>query len=663
MKTLLVALGCVLLACAPALAQQPTAPADDEALRGLIARAGTSADHPAQHLVTVLRWTDVEVEPTGLGHVRERTVVKCLDAPGAARLARIRLDYDPASNVIELEQARILRADGTVETLSPEDAVDLPQPQRAIYWGPRMKLLQVPRLEPGDALETLTYRKGFQIAYLGDLAQGDERYIPPMRGHFYDVVTFQESHPVVLRYYEVRTPRDKPLQYEVYNGGVESYVSFADDHLLYSFWKEDLEPFEREPRSVDFQDVTPKVVMATVEDWKAKSRWFAEVNADQFEANEEIRAFTDRLIADAGTDREKIAAITHWVANNIRYSGVSMGEGEGYTLHPGPMIWKNRAGVCKDKAGMAITMLRAAGFDVWPAMTMAGSRVERIPADQFNHCVTAIRQNDGDFLLVDPTWVPFSMELWSSAEGEQEVLVGTPEGEELIETPSFVPRDHHLLVQSEAELLADGSLRGTLTITGHGYSDQRVRRTLIQGHAAADRQAWLEEIVSGIAPGARVEPVTLSYDELTDLGKPLSLEIRYEVPDFAVVGDDVIAFSPPTARHLITDGGIAPYLGLDTPPERKYPMLIWAPRMRVTDETIRLPENFEIGHLPAPRTIDGAAARLETRFQTDGPRTLAFHSELEIKKREIPVCEQETVRKVVKEAKALAGDFVVLERR
>jgi hypothetical protein len=85
--------------------------------------------------------------------------------------------------------------------------------------------------------------------------------------------------------------------------------------------------------------------------------------------------------------------------------------------------------------------------------------------------------------------------------------------------------------------------------------------------------------------------------------------------------------------------------------------------MRVTEETIRLPAGFAIGRLPEPRTIDGAAARLETRFRTDGPRTLAFHSELEIKKREIPVREQETVRKVVKEAKSLAGDFVVLERR
>ena len=49
------------------------------------------------------------------------------------------------------------------------------------------------RLEPGDALELETYRKGFMIAYLGqEEAPGvveahdevnESRYIPPMRGH------------------------------------------------------------------------------------------------------------------------------------------------------------------------------------------------------------------------------------------------------------------------------------------------------------------------------------------------------------------------------------------------------------------------------------------------------------------------------------------------
>ena len=111
----------------------------------------------------------------------------------------------------------------------------------------------------------------------------------------------------------------------------------------------------------DAPDVVPKVVLATVPDWPTKSRWFFEVNDTQFEANEAIRAKVAEITRGLKTDDDKIAAIVHWSADEIRYAGMSMGQGEGYTFHPGPMIFDDRSGVCKDKAGMAITMLRAAG--------------------------------------------------------------------------------------------------------------------------------------------------------------------------------------------------------------------------------------------------------------------------------------------------------------
>ena len=40
----------------------------------------------------------------------------------------------------------------------------------------------------------------------------------------------------------------------------------------------------------DPPDLLPKVVLATVESWPAKSRWFYEVNEPQFAADDAIRA-------------------------------------------------------------------------------------------------------------------------------------------------------------------------------------------------------------------------------------------------------------------------------------------------------------------------------------------------------------------------------------
>lgn len=79
-----------------------------------------------------------------------------------------------------------------------------------------------------------------------------------------------------------------------------------------------------------------------------------------------------------------------------------MGKGEGFTLHNLKMNYTDRCGVCKDIAGTLIAFLRMAGFEAFPAMTMAGSRVETIPADHFNHCVAVVKLSDGTMMPLDP---------------------------------------------------------------------------------------------------------------------------------------------------------------------------------------------------------------------------------------------------------------------
>ena len=649
-----------------AIAQEPSLPTDDGALRTLIEGAGDAKANDGADLVTVLWNTSIDVEDSGLAHTTNREVIKCLSEKGAADLARLRLDFDPASNMIDVRRLRIFRQDGTVEELSGE-GVDLPQPQQMIWWGAQMKLIPVPRLNVGDAIEIETYMKGFLIAYLqegeGESARGgDERYIPPMEGHFYDVVYFHKGHPVKLRRYSLTTPRDKPVRFEVYNGEVFSYVSYDNEHLKYVFWESDQPAYHHAPNSADASDVVPKVVLATVPDWPTKSRWFYEVNETQFEANDAIRATVAEITRGLKTDDDKIAAIVHWSADEIRYAGISMGQGEGYTLHPGSMIFDDRSGVCKDKAGMAITMLRAAGYEVYAAMTMAGSRVERIPADQFNHAVVALKKPDGSFVMLDPTWVVFSPEVWSSAEGEQNYVIGSPEGEELMRTPSFAAPDHKLRLEARSSVDAQGALTGRLTFSAEGYADQRLRREMVHYSIAPDRQAWFENVVHNLGAGALLEPVKVSYARLRDVTRPVEYQIDYHLPDFALVGADAIYFSPPTSRHLVDNTRLAPYLLAAEAETVEAPLLFWAPRMRDVTETISLPAGFGVARLPEDRQIDNAVGALLTHIEPRGNK-LIYTYELQIKKRAISKDEYPLFRELVQEALALPKDLIVLERR
>ena len=550
------------------------------------------SDYEGADRIVLFDRMEVDVEETGLSHIYQHRFVKVIDFAGARAMRAFRFDYDPATNITEFLTVRIHRAEGGFLDVDLTLVVDATAPTHMIYWGGRMLVLPLPPLEPGDGVETITYKKGFQIAYLGG-AEEDERYIPPMRGHFYDIIYFQEHLPMLEKRYKVHVPRDKPLQYSIYNDEVMSSLHFTEDSFIYEFWKEEVPAVVIEDRMIEEPDVVSKVVMATVADWPEKSRWFYNVNEDRdiFGWTPEIEEKVSEITAGLKDDDAKIAALLHWVAQNIRYSGLNMGEGEGYTIHPSTMTYRDRCGVCKDIAGMLVTMLRIAGYPTHAAMTMAGSKVEATPADQFNHCVVAMQKEDGGYLMLDPTWAPWNNPLWSRWEGEQNYVIGTPEGEELMMIPAFDPDDNLLTVKSDARIDRDGTLRGTFRLVGKGISDGRLRG-VPANHEKVRVRSYLEEWLGAIDP--RIELIDYSISDHRDFTIDTSIEIEYQAPGFAdFLGDDIIFYSP---ALLFTTGNerLSRIAGVPVSDDRKNGLFMWAPQKVEIDETIQLPSGYEV---------------------------------------------------------------------
>ena len=60
-------------------------------------------------------------------------------------------------------------------------------------------MMEVGRLDPGDIIDYQINKKGFTYALLASGTGDDEsRFIPPMRGQFYDIVPFWATEPTVL---------------------------------------------------------------------------------------------------------------------------------------------------------------------------------------------------------------------------------------------------------------------------------------------------------------------------------------------------------------------------------------------------------------------------------------------------------------------------------
>jgi hypothetical protein len=304
------------------------------------------------------------------------------------------------------------------------------------------------------------------------------------------------------------------------------------------------------------------------------------------------------------------------------------------------MSFRERCGVCKDIAGMLVTMLRAAGYPTFAAMTMAGSRVEAIPADQFNHCVVALRKEDGSYLMLDPTWAPWNNPTWSRWEGEQFYVIGTPEGEDLRMIPAFAPEDNLLEIESDARIRKDGTLEGVLVLKGKGGLDGRLRSAAAD-RALRDVRAGLETWLGAIS--SRAELVEYRFTDPRDFTIDSSLRIVYRVPRFAeLLGNDLV-FRSAALRFIAENDRLSRLAFVPDNEGRTQDVFAWAPQKIVIRETIGLPAGYE-AEAPEDVDVDEAVASASLEWKAQGGK-LSLAGQGVLEKRQFPVAEWAGARK------------------
>ena len=582
--------------------------ASAQSWRPLEKRLSRQTDVAGSDAVVLLDSTGVRFKDTGSGSFDIRQVVKIQTKAGALAHRVLKYDYDPLTALAVFQKVTVYKADGTVKDIDLSTVKDYAAPARAIYWGARQIMVEVGALEPGDIVDYRIGKKGFTYALLTSFPTDDEdRFIPPMKGNFYDIVPFWVTYPTVSKIYTIDVPRDKEVQYEFYQGECHSSTRVDGDRKFLSFSVSDARPFKREPNMVDLFDVAPKLMLSSTPRWEDKSVWFNNVNEDygSFEPTPEVRKKVAELLKGVNDEQRKIWILNHWVSDYMRYSGISMGEGEGYTLHNAKMNFTDRCGVCKDKASMLITMLRAAGIEAHPAMTMAGSRIESIPADHFNHCVVVAKLSSGVYTPLDPTWVPFTRENWSSAEQQQNYLPGLPEGSPLLLTPVSAPENHYLRLFVKATLDKDGNLVGEYTVTAEGQSDASVRSPFTKSYVANWQKAMENEILS-IDPEAKM--ISVNYGKNPDyyLDAPIKITAKFSIPSYAVkTSDGTLLYKPVTGRLY---NRAKTFLRVNTDlPEREFGFKDSCSRLVEADENVTVPKGMTVEGASSQSSSDAVA--------------------------------------------------------
>ncbi|MBN2384814.1 DUF3857 domain-containing protein [bacterium] len=602
---------------------------------------------------TIIIFDEVEsrFKPNGANISTMKFLVKIQDESASSQYATLRFDFNELTSNVIVDEVKIFRKDGaTVESIDLEKVQTLMAPDdNLIFWNFQMRLVPVGKLNKGDALYYQVRRKGLNLAYLR-LSEGEERdYIPPMPGHFFDTVYFQAQAPMLLKKYVLYAPPEKPVQYELVHGEVTNALHLLKEGTEYIWEKKDVPAYKAESDASSFNDQAVKLVMATNPDWEGKSRWAYEVNEPQFIISPEMQAKVDELTHGLTSDYDRMAVLLHWVAENVRYLGLDMGKGEGFTVHPTDQIFSERAGVCKDKAAVLVSMLRAAGYKTYFVLTLAMEQAVDIPADQFNHGVVAVQFTDGSFVYLDPTWAPRDRALFNKVEQEQPILVATEEGRDLEHVPYSPPEENFWHITSNTSLAKDGSIRLSMNVSGDNFAGGRMRDS-IEYRNQHERLSYFYEAVYPISSKAVISDY--SCLDTVDFSKPMHLSLTCSAPDYSFQLGDSIYFVPPLSRLPFSRRWESNFLYVAEAETRTNPLELDCTREMVYDETISIPAGYVLEKTPDPVSLSNEAVSFEYKIDQQG-KSIKVYQKLVVNKRILSPDEYPTFREIVQKMKEI----------
>jgi len=681
----------------------------------------TSGKFESAEAVIVFDRISTEYKENGSSVTEEEVLIHFREESGGAGFRSLHYDYNPRTAVVKFLEVKVFRAGGEIEDpVAAGEIFTAKAPAYSIFWNFDVTICPLPRMEKGDALYYRIERRGLNLAYLGreagsaggvsaqgasgagpglaaaggsgaapglavagasgadsgpatgggsgvvaggDAPAEDEEgdFVPPHRGYFMDTLFFEDELPIIEKTYRIRGPRSRPLQFATANGGLSVSSRFSEDEWFYEFTVADRPAYEREPYDDGFGESALKLAVAAHPSWEMKSRWAFEHNEPQFVISPELQAEVDRLVEDSPDDYDKMFRLLHWVAEEIRYLGLDMGEGEGHMVHRTDEIFADRSGVCKDKAAVLVSMLRAAGFETYFVMTLAMEQTMDIPADdKFNHGVVAVRGGEGGWIFLDPTWAPSNRPLFNYLEQEQPVLVASPEGTGLLHVPYSPPEESPLLVTARTTLDADGNAKSGIFIETDGFYDGSIRSQLSYLDEKS-RESFFREILDGIAP--RLELVEFAFSDPRDFYQPMQLRMVAEFPGAAVKAGEDLYFSPLLTRHIFGGRYMADYLYLeDSGEERAHAAELACTRLVKFVETINYPRGYRLESLPDSVSCESPTMDLEFSAVAAGKNSCTLEQVMRVKKRITPAREYAALAEVSKKASELLETKLVLKR-
>ena len=592
----------------PLLASLGAAPIGHPVLRNadsdsIYALAVKPADHPEDAFVWLLDEGVYSIEADGRTRNTVRKVVQILKPEGARRYQEQRLGWNPERQKLTVNWMRVVKPNGDVIAEHPEQVQDSDVPAAMgtpMYTASRVRRISLSGLEPGTLLD-------FSIT--------TETFKPSMDGDF--ILSWNVNAPVhvVRSNLAVDLPNDYKPRISERNLTFKREERVTGNRRVYSWQTENVARVRGEAYAPDSLSPMTTIVVSPSSTWSAIGKNYAPLVRDAWVITPSVEEKMSKAMAGARTLDDSISALHKWVAQDIRYVSIALGQG-GYVPRSPETVVRTGYGDCKDKSMLFLAALRKIGVTGYPVLLNISGRERRESPSigQFNHMIVAVRRGNGyQFADLTAGNYPFGR-LPRSEEGNLAVLVRENDGEEIRLPVSSIDGDR-IDTKIAGTLGEDGFFSGTFEEVRKGHLESTARSVFQVELDSARRKALVGATASIYFD--RPETDSLEAFDGRDFTAPVRTRMKITRAKMtSSVGDVVLLTNP--ARPMASYSRAAD--AIEREKERKLPYeteRIVAPYTTHVDIRVKLPAGW-VAVLPKNDLLDVPLARFEVKYSQAG---------------------------------------------
>ncbi len=579
------------------------------------------------YVVQSLR-TQVSEEADGTGTRERAAEITILADAGVKAFAVLNFPYTSANEMVDVDYVRVRKPDGTVVRTPDYNIQEMPADvtrTAPIYSDIHEKHIAVKGLSVGDILE-------YSIRY---------RVIrPEVPGQFWFEQSFINDAVVKKEQLQISVPKDKYVK--VVSPEFKPDVADEGGRRIYRWTHSNLEVKPKDPNEIPPRTFpNPSVQLTTFANWEDVGRWYGGLQKDAMETTPAIRAKAMELTKNLKSDDEKIRAIYNFVSLQFHYIGLDFGIGR-YQPHAADDVLGNGYGDCKDKHTLMAALLKAAGYDAWPALINTQRKLDPdVPSPaQFNHVITAVPMGD-QLIWLDstPEIAPYRL-LVNVLRNKQALVIPSNKAPFLTKTPENPP------FPQEQEFSSEGKLDANNTMTAHIEQSYRgdaeiIFRSLFRQVAQSQWQQAMQGLSYRLGFEGEVSNVVVSSPEDTAEAFKLSYDyVRKNYGDWE--NRQLTPPLPPLGIEVTKDS-------VEKKPSE--PVFLGAVGKLVYRSHIELPPGYSITPPSSVNLIEPYATYHAASVVQEGIWTTV--RELDIRKSEIALDDWERYRKF---GKAVADD-------